>query len=252
MKGMAALPTHIRHKLRLKRFIEIQRQRDMMTEYGLKSAMFMLTPADTKFLGKIKAHFRFNIDPKYYDQQLTATVNLPKGTGKSVKVAVLAQGLQLDEAKNAGADFVGGEDLIEQIKGGFMEFDKLIASPDMMPKVADLGMILRPRDLMPTVRNGTVTANILQAITEFKLGRIEYKADKTGTLHLPVGGADFSEEDIFMKFAAAVESMEANKPPGVQGVHWKSARLCASRRGHCVWLIMEELLDYKLPSDIKS
>ncbi|KAF2319713.1 hypothetical protein GH714_018179 [Hevea brasiliensis] len=194
-KGKAALPLK-RDRTRSKRFLEIQKLRENKQEYDINAAISLLKQmANSKFVETAEAHFRLNIDPKYNDQQLRATPYLiyrstvfPNG--------YRVKGEKFDEAKNAGADLVGGEDLIEQIKGGFIDFDKLIASPDMMPKVASLGKILGPRGLMPNPKAGTVATNIPQAIAEFKKGKVEYRADKTGIVHIPFGKVDFSEEDL--------------------------------------------------------
>lgn len=242
-KGKAALPLK-RDRTRSKRFLEIQKLRETKKEYDVPTAIALLKQmSSTKFVESAEAHFRLNIDPKYNDQQLRATVNLPKGTGQTVKVAVLTQGEKIDEAKNAGADIVGGEDLIQEIKGGFMDFDKLIASPDMMPKVASLGKILGPRGLMPNPKAGTVTTDIPQAIQEFKKGKVEFRVDKTGIVHLPFGKANFPDEDLISNLMAAVRSVETNKPSGAKGVYWKSAHICSSM-GPSIKLNIREMLDY--------
>ncbi|URE24432.1 Ribosomal protein L1p/L10e family [Musa troglodytarum] len=245
--GKAALLLK-RDRTRTKRFLEIQKLRENKKEYDVPTAISLLKgTANTKFVESAEAHFRLNIDPKYNDQQLRATVNLPKGTGQTIKVAVLSQGERIDEAKNAGADIVGGEELIEQIKGGFMDFDKLIASPDMMPKVASLGKLLGPRGLMPNPKAGTVTTDISQAIQEFKKGKVEYRVDKTGIVHLAFGKVNFTDEDLIVNLMAAVRSVETNKPSGAKGVYWKSAHICSSM-GPSVRLNIREMLDYKPPT----
>ncbi|KAL6842218.1 hypothetical protein ACP4OV_027981 [Aristida adscensionis] len=241
--GKAALPLK-RDRTRSKRFLEIQKLRESKKEYDVPTAISLMKQmASARFVESAEAHFRMNLDPKYNDQQLRATVNLPKGTGQSVKIAVLTQGEKIDEARAAGADIVGGDELIEQIKGGFMEFDKLIASPDMMPKVASLGKILGPRGLMPNPKAGTVSPNITQAIEEFKKGKVEYRVDKTGIVHIPFGKVDFPEEDLTANFMAVVRSVERNKPSGAKGIYWKTAYLCSSM-GPSIRLNIKEMLDY--------
>ncbi|MGL6284403.1 MAG: 50S ribosomal protein L1 [Microcoleaceae cyanobacterium] len=194
----------------------------------LEALNLLKETATAKFPESAEAHIRLGIDPKYTDQQLRTTVALPKGTGQTIRVAVIAKGEKVNEASMAGAEIVGSEELIDEIAKGRMDFDLLIATPDVMPQVAKLGKILGPRGLMPSPKGGTVTTDLTQAIAEFKAGKLEFRADRTGIVHVMFGKTTFPVEDLLTNLKALQECIDRNRPSGAKGRFWRSVYVSAT------------------------
>jgi large subunit ribosomal protein L1 len=184
--------------------------------------------ATAKFVESVELHATLNIDPKYANQQLRTTVTLPHGIGKQIKIAVLTNEENFAEVKSANADIVGNDELIEQITQGNLNFDLLIATPNMMPKLAKLGRVLGPKGLMPSPKSGTVTSNLTETLNEFKKGKFEYKADKTGIVHVNFGKIDFTASQLAENLTALYRSIEQNRPSGVKGKYFKNLSICTT------------------------
>lgn len=178
-----------------------------------------------KFNETVECHMRLGIDVKHADQQVRSTTVLPAGLGKTVRVCVIAKGNKVQEALDAGADFAGTEDIIDKISGGWFEFDTLIATPDCMGMLGKLGRVLGPKGLMPNPKTGTVTLEVGKAVKDAKAGKVEFRADKQGMIHVPIGKIEFSEEDLVKNYATLAEAILKVKPSAAKGVYIKSAFL---------------------------
>ena len=184
--------------------------------------------ATAKFDESIEIAVNLGVDPRHADQQVRGVVSLPSGTGRHVRVAVIAKDAKAEEARAAGAEVVGAEDLVERIQGGFMEFDRVIATPDMMALVGRLGKILGPRGLMPNPRVGTVTPNVGQAVKDAKGGSIEFRVEKAGIVHAGIGKASFTDEALLINARALVEALSRAKPSGAKGTYIKRISLSST------------------------
>lgn len=203
-----------------KKYQEVAKLVDHAKLYTLDEAVELLPKLRTaKFDETIEISMKLNVDPKQADQNVRGVVSLPAGTGKLVRVAVFTKGDKTTEATEAGADIVGGEDLIEKIKGGWLEFDVAIATPDMMATLGKVARVLGPRGLMPNPKAGTVTMEVGKAVREFKAGKIEFRVDKIGTVHCPLGKSSFSPAAIKENFMALFEAVQKARPASVKGTY---------------------------------
>ncbi len=212
-----------------KKYIDATRRFDRAEIHSPAEALGLIkSMASRNFDETVEAAFRLGVDPRKADQMLRGAVSLPNGTGKSVRVAVFAQGPAAQEAKDAGADVVGADDLIERISGGFMDFDIAIATPDLMGKVGKLGRTLGPRGLMPNPKTGTVTPEVGKAVTDFKGGRIEYRTDRYGNVHMPIGKASFTQQALVENYQAGLDEIIRVKPAASKGRYIKGVTVSST------------------------
>ena len=213
-----------------KKYVEAAKNIDRQTLYEAADAISLVKKnATAKFDETIEAHIRTGCDGRHAEQQIRGAVVLPHGTGKTVKVLVFAKGAKADEALAAGADFVGGEELIPKIQNdNWFEFDVVVATPDMMGVVGRLGRVLGPKGLMPNPKAGTVTMDVTKAVNDIKAGKIEYRLDKTNIIHVPIGKASFTEEQLSDNFQAIMDAIVKVKPTSLKGQYLKSVVLTAT------------------------
>jgi large subunit ribosomal protein L1 len=202
---------------------------DLAKAYGLDEAIKLVkSNATAKFDESVEIAVNLGVDPRHADQQVRGVVNLPSGTGRDVRVAVFARGPKADEATAAGAETVGAEDLVEKIQGGFMDFDRVIATPDLMALVGRLGKVLGPRGLMPNPKVGTVTMNVGQAVKDAKGGAVEFRVEKAGIVHAGIGKVSFTDEALLANAKAMVEALNRSKPSGAKGTYIKKVSLSST------------------------
>ncbi|MXZ52874.1 MAG: 50S ribosomal protein L1 [Acidimicrobiaceae bacterium] len=212
-----------------KKHIEATKSFDRLRLHSDADAVSLVKSLATRrFDESVDVVVRLGVDPRKADQMLRGTVSLPSGTGKEVRVAVFAQGEAATTARESGADFVGSDDLAEQVTGGMTDFDVAIATPDMMPVVGKLGRILGPRGLMPNPKTGTVTTDVVRTIEEFKGGKVEYRTDRFANVHVPIGRASFAEEDLLKNLRAVVAELQRAKPAAAKGKYVKKMVLSSS------------------------
>ena len=212
-----------------KRYTDALRTFDREQLYGPAEAIDLVKQsAKAKFDESVELAVRLGVDPRKADQMVRGTVSLPAGTGKPVRVAVFAAGPAAQEARDAGADVVGAEDLVERVQGGFMDFDVAIATPDQMGQVGKLGRVLGPRGRMPNPKTGTVTAEVGKAVQEFKGGRVEYRTDRYGNVHVPIGKASFDKAALLSNFRAVIDELNRAKPASAKGRYFKSLTVAST------------------------
>lgn len=194
--------------------------------YEVSEAISLLKKMDSaKFDETVEVSFKLNVDPRHADQLIRGAIVLPNGTGRSQKVLVIAQGPKEEEAKNAGADYVGGKDMLDQIKGGWFDFDVIVATPDMMGELGKLGKILGPKGLMPNPKTGTVTMNIANAVSEIKRGKVEYRVDKEGNLNVLIGKKSFSESALLENYTVMFNTVLKARPATIKGAYIQSVTI---------------------------
>ena len=212
-----------------KRTVKAQAAFEGKTGVSIEDAVKLIkASASAKFDETLEIAMNLGVDPRHADQMVRGVVTLPNGTGKTVRVAVFARGLKADEAKDAGADIVGAEDLMETIQGGKIEFDRCIATPDMMPLVGRLGKILGPRNLMPNPKVGTVTMDVKSAVEAAKGGEVQFKAEKAGVIHAGVGKVSFSDSNLAENIRAFVDAVSKARPSGAKGAYLKKISLAST------------------------
>jgi large subunit ribosomal protein L1 len=212
-----------------KQYREVSKLVDRTRSYEPTEAMGLLhETSKTKFDSTAEAHIRLGVDPRHADQMVRGTVVLPHGVGKTVRVVVFATGEKAQEALRAGVDEVGGEDLVKRIEAGWLEFDVALATPDMMGMVGRLGRILGRRGLMPNPKSGTITFDLERAIREVKAGRVEFKVDKTGIIHVPFGKSSFENDQLVDNLATLIDAINRAKPSAVKGTYFKSLTIAST------------------------
>jgi len=213
-----------------KKYVDVAKLIDKTVQYDANEAISLVKEsAVAKFDETIEAHIRLGVDGRHADQQVRGAVVLPHGTGKTVRVLVFAKGDKVAEAQAAGADYVGGDDLVPKIQNeGWFEFDVVVATPDMMGVVGRLGRVLGPKGLMPNPKAGTVTMDVTKAINDIKAGKIEYRLDKTNIIHVPLGRASFTEEQLGDNFQTLIGAVIKAKPSAAKGLYLKSVTLAST------------------------